>query len=762
MILVRTPSHKETESLLGYVVRVSETNGYESPWNILNRLGIAQGAMSSAGFPTRTFAPILGRAPDALDDIAYSLPESGDRGFKILSHSLGSGLRYRPLRLKHPAACPDCISEKGFAEAFFDLRIAVACPIHGKEVLFRCDACRNPLSMFRPGVLVCQCGASLAESSRRPASEQTVALMAVLKAKLEGTRMTDPAPAGLPAQALLAMPLRVLLQHLPKFAAFNRKGVHEDSPEIADGIAQALANWPRGFHEFLNDLSRTEQTVVFRRRYGAFLDQFFSSQEARKEFNWLHEEFLQFGLTYANDSIVDARFAPAKTTERRFISLTELSKRTGLDRRTLESWNRKGILPLQRVGSGSSTRYIADAREIRLPHNLQKADLLGERAAAAYLQIPVSTLSRLKGTGNYEVQHHTSFSRGYHRADLRAFLDRLLALSPPIKRRHLQRTAISLHHILVTFKLRSSDQKMQILVAYLNGDLRSMGRTGDTTADIMFDPQHVAALVSAGHAVASSEILTKQQAALVIGCDSMTIHGLLARGLIKKSATGQERQIDAGSVERFRQDYVALARCASRWKTSSARLKRLCKQTRIRLIQVPYGDGGNAGFIRQSAIDTLRSAMDDEDTQKRYRRRNQNSPTQAISSLHRYIQNLAQNNEPLPRRFGRPNKRAIALACGVTRDFFYTNSDAMRILEKFALQEQELLAAQGYIVKPPLARLGDYLEQLRKSGTPLPRRAGRVNKLAVARNCGINRSVLHDDAKAAKMLATYEKHDKIR
>ena len=86
------------------------------------------------------------------------------------------------------------------------------------------------------------------------------------------------------------------------------------------------------------------------------------------------EEFLQFGLTYANDSIVDARFAPAKTTERRFISLTELSKRTGLDRRTLESWNRKGILPLQRVGSGSSTRYIADAREIRLPHNLQKSD----------------------------------------------------------------------------------------------------------------------------------------------------------------------------------------------------------------------------------------------------------------------------------------------------------------------------------------------------------------------------------------------------
>jgi len=33
-LLVRHPAPKPTESLLGYVLRVSEGNGYSSPWSV--------------------------------------------------------------------------------------------------------------------------------------------------------------------------------------------------------------------------------------------------------------------------------------------------------------------------------------------------------------------------------------------------------------------------------------------------------------------------------------------------------------------------------------------------------------------------------------------------------------------------------------------------------------------------------------------------------------------------------------------------------
>ena len=84
-LLVVTPSHKANESLWGYALRISEENGYETPWHMLNYVGIDQRAMKTAGFPHQKLAILVGKPAIALEPISYSgQVANGVREFKIL------------------------------------------------------------------------------------------------------------------------------------------------------------------------------------------------------------------------------------------------------------------------------------------------------------------------------------------------------------------------------------------------------------------------------------------------------------------------------------------------------------------------------------------------------------------------------------------------------------------------------------------------------------------------------------------------------
>lgn len=70
-LLVRTPAPKATESLLGYVLRVSESNGYSTPTHLFALAGLGRGQDQIPGFPYEKLAKIVGRAPEELHAIAY-------------------------------------------------------------------------------------------------------------------------------------------------------------------------------------------------------------------------------------------------------------------------------------------------------------------------------------------------------------------------------------------------------------------------------------------------------------------------------------------------------------------------------------------------------------------------------------------------------------------------------------------------------------------------------------------------------------------
>jgi hypothetical protein len=61
--LIRTPKPHSTESLFGFVLHVSEYNGYETPAYICETAQIRRGRELAAGFPVERLAQILGKDP---------------------------------------------------------------------------------------------------------------------------------------------------------------------------------------------------------------------------------------------------------------------------------------------------------------------------------------------------------------------------------------------------------------------------------------------------------------------------------------------------------------------------------------------------------------------------------------------------------------------------------------------------------------------------------------------------------------------------
>jgi hypothetical protein len=155
-LLPRRPAPKCTESLFSYPIRLSEKNGFESPWSLFKRAHIDQHEWRTRGAHARKLASIVGCKGHYLEEISYCLDRMS-RSYTLLGHPI-SATDIEPDR---PKLCVECVQDKGFVEAHWDLVVMIACPIHATWACQRCLSCGQNLGLYRPGLLKCSCGSSL-------------------------------------------------------------------------------------------------------------------------------------------------------------------------------------------------------------------------------------------------------------------------------------------------------------------------------------------------------------------------------------------------------------------------------------------------------------------------------------------------------------------------------------------------------------------------------------------------------------------------
>jgi hypothetical protein len=162
--LCRTPPPRSDESLLGYLVRLTEENGYGGPNWILELAGIKTipiGPTLSlvlSDFPSLSgLAEIAGVATEKLEALRYS-PTSGGRGSKMHRFSDRGVLPQHLFNLTYCKLCPDCLREDGYCQRIWDLVLVTTCPRHGRRLLWRCPECGERIRWNRSRLSRCRCG----------------------------------------------------------------------------------------------------------------------------------------------------------------------------------------------------------------------------------------------------------------------------------------------------------------------------------------------------------------------------------------------------------------------------------------------------------------------------------------------------------------------------------------------------------------------------------------------------------------------------
>ena len=760
LLLVRTPAPKATESLLGYVLRVSESNGYSTPTHLFALAGLGRGQDQIPGFPYEKLAKIVGRAPEELHAIAYRVGSGRRARFKILNHDLGrSRGRSRgntPLRLRQPAFCPACVENLGYIDAFWDLRVAVACPEHQTAALRTCPTCSVGIRWRRPGLLQCHCGATLTPDSLPHADRVTVELMRVLRDKLHcHVLSTAPNPAAFPMEALERIPLRALLCLLEVLGTYtlrsHREGVDDWERTIA-AAAQSLADWPRNYHRMLVDLGnqfleQDPSAMGLRRQFRPFYEALFKSRTLAEHASFFKDEFIAFGVRHWGRAVIDGKLLRGRSRiAKRFVTKSEFVRRHRIWTPTLKRLTASGVIVAKKVGTGKRARTVVDLERSQLP--VPSSGIIHVREAAGQLGLPVSVLRHLRATGVFPEKPRTGRHSSWHRDDVEAFLSQALRLPQDLS---YKGSAVSLKS-LMHLRLKSVAAKATIVAGVLDGRITVVGREGQTVGDLLLHKEQVDAFLTEQRILVHGGTCTVTEAAVRTGLDRTVVARAVEAGLLDGSEAGGSMRISLASVERFNQAYVPLARLAEELNSTSVALWRRCRDNAIPVITLQRrNDGPDQPIVSREAARRLKCLVEAEAVPRKRKRRT-GREAHYLRAIREYCDRLRAEGGKLPRRGGKLNKCGIARACSFGRHVFDQFPAVMTELERFDREEQQ---RRGEVARDAVGALREYLDELRTSGRPLPRWGGKANKLAIARACGFSRSEFYTNRAVRELIERY-------
>lgn len=176
-LLVR-PSPLKGEGLRGYLLRVSESNGYGSKgmslWTTFTGDCSSKYALSDA--TTDGIATALSLSQEALQFISYRPEGEKPKDICFFGHTISK----RYLRRTQPALCPACLNEQHAISGLWDLAAVCSCPSHGNWLINRCPSCGDAFKWGRQSVARCQCGYDLRTAETQAAPPDVLVLTSLI------------------------------------------------------------------------------------------------------------------------------------------------------------------------------------------------------------------------------------------------------------------------------------------------------------------------------------------------------------------------------------------------------------------------------------------------------------------------------------------------------------------------------------------------------------------------------------------------------
>jgi hypothetical protein len=372
---------------MGYVLRLSEVNGYITPWSICQLARMKQRDARSAGMRVSNLAVITQGQESDLHQIAFAPAKGRPRWCRLLGHDLVP----TDLNITGARFCPSCAIEKGFIEAHWHLTLMVGCPIHGSLLTSKCPKCRQNIRWFRPGLLECSCGKDLRDDSAPMITPTDACLLDVVRRKVIRQPATTENRFSLPQAELLSMDLRsmqVVIRVLGRYQLLTNGFVgRPDELQIVSSASRVLSDWPNNFFRLLHSMGNGTTVAVnvgVRKQFEGIYHALFKNKTIQQpeQTAFVRRAFIDFAMDHWGRGVVDSRLLRGLRgpTKGRFITQAAFARRLGVQPRT----------------------------------------------AAKILEMSPEVLRSLRQQGTYGVQHLAPTRPGFHTLDVQLFKQRLL------------------------------------------------------------------------------------------------------------------------------------------------------------------------------------------------------------------------------------------------------------------------------------------------------------------------------------------------
>lgn len=185
--LVVTPPRLSDESLLGYMMRLTEANGYLSQKAIIRLLEQHSGkSLRAASDVVSDIAALealegyVDAPPSSLTPWAWRAMESASGPYFNIR---GAPIPMDALMTEHAQVCPACLAEGGYVKEDWELSGVTVCSKHAIALVDRCPGCHRFLAVLRIPLATCShCQFDLRQASTIGAAPTEIVLAEYLAA----------------------------------------------------------------------------------------------------------------------------------------------------------------------------------------------------------------------------------------------------------------------------------------------------------------------------------------------------------------------------------------------------------------------------------------------------------------------------------------------------------------------------------------------------------------------------------------------------
>lgn len=175
--LLLTPRPYSDESLAGYIIRLAESNHYNSPNWILSCAELRSN--ESIPFPDS-------ERPSPLSQLI----EVEDKKLKAMidTNVIRHGIFYYSIYRYAIKICPKCLKESAYCRAIWDNKLIRVCPFHQCYLITKCPQCNQIIKWARPSVNRCKCSFDF-RNSKVTIARSTEILLSLYYYALKGNQI---------------------------------------------------------------------------------------------------------------------------------------------------------------------------------------------------------------------------------------------------------------------------------------------------------------------------------------------------------------------------------------------------------------------------------------------------------------------------------------------------------------------------------------------------------------------------------------------